>query len=390
MVRCGLLALMLVLMIAGAWTAPVNVEITGDPPYGYALLRAVRLAFASAPDTPHKPLKLYVPVAPSPLFTIHAEMAGGLTPQLLPITVHHSDPRADVEGVMLVSNSPERLDGPRTLFEGVVESGVPARLLFHHLNDTRERLGLSVELINPHDVPVRAQVIEAMAGPSDDEMKVGHQAALAYAQRESRNAGYIITVPPSSAVSPCHAVVPPGFTISGLARLHILTPGQSLLLRVRAHSPSTLYTRAPMREYIPTAVLGDYHYPTARITYRGVYTVGGNWLFLQLGGLSIPAQRPAQPLHGSYGVWHEYHLTAVNPTPKTAAVQLVVEGAAGGVRLIYTLGGRWQETGILRPGNDVVLATLAVPPGQQRTLTLTAMPQSGSNYPILFTLRARR
>lgn len=393
--------LVLCLLLCGRWAAALaadelTITVTGGAPNGYAVARAAEIALQQHYGA-KKPCCLTRLVLPETVKADKSRWAlarirfAGDEPtasQLLPIRVQQQAvDNAVPTGLLLVSNAPERVAGPRTLFEARLSDAAPARLLFHHKNTSANPLGFVVELLNPAAQPVRVQIIDAVFGPSTDEIYIGHLTAKTFAEREGRNAGYVLSVPPHTALAPMRLTAAAGEIVSGLARIRLLA-GPGLVLRVRTLPPQESYVSSPLTEYIPSSVYGDYQYPTTRVEYRGTYTMGQQWLFLPFGSLAVPATRPGQELRGSYGVWHTYRLQAINPLARPVTVQLVVQAAGGAGRLVYQLGGQWQETGLLQPWREAVLTSFRLPPGESRTTILTALPQSGSYYPMYFVLRA--
>ena len=273
------------------------------------------------------------------------------------------------------------------LCEGWTQTNQPVRLLLHHVNYAGSLLALSVTLVNPSPLPVQVQVIAAVAGPSEQESEVGHLAAMTFINRLTRNDGYIATIPPTSAITIVRTIFPQHHTVSGLVQLQVLSPGQ-LTVRVSAQYPGQGGGVMPAADFPPSAVFGDYEYLTTHIFYQGRYLVGDNWLFMPLGEVAVPAVRPGQNLGGSYGVTHEYEMTAQNLTAHTAIIVLMVDAAGGPGRLAYSLGYSWQETDVLRPMRTVTLLRFTLPPQQSRTIHLRAIPESASNYPMRFILRA--
>jgi len=397
-----MMALFLFAMTASAFSlsseTPLEVSITGQPPYGYAVSRATTIAMEETAwfkqDPAYRLLKVLMPddLARKRGIQAMAYLQDSTHAQKMrevPVFVNYQELSAQLPTRLLVSNMPEKVTVPRVLFEGLLTASQPARLLFHHVNYSSYSLTAAVELLNPSAQSVRVQIIDAEAGPSTQECEVGHRAALAFLDRESRNAGYLVSVPPSSKVTINRTAFPMGYTVSGLAQIRILSPGAQLVVRVNAQQRIADKGIIPLTDYTPLSIYGDYQYNTAQLYYRGTYTVDADWLFVPLGGLSMPAVRPGQELDGSYGVTHFYELTARNLTSGPAEIVLGVEAAAGAARLAYSLGGSWQETGVLHAGHEVTLTSFTLPPGTSRTIHLVTMPASGSYYPMRFSVHNR-
>lgn len=364
---------------------PVPVEITGEAPYEEAVLQATSVLLEQRNFGLAGPLRLEtVDMTPDNPNRATAVISADGSRYTVPLRVARVTVTPESrDEVLLISNKPERIPSLRTLCEWRVTSAESARLLYHHVNGTAQPMTLSVEILNPSGQPVRVQIIKAMTGPSYDEMAVGHRAARLFADRASRDAGTVITIPAASVTAPLRTTFPTGATISGLAQFRILTPDTDLVLRVRSHSPSSCYAVAPLREYEPSEVLDDYRYRVTHLNYQGQYVIGGDWLHMPMGREPVPAERPGQDLDGCYGVWHTYTVTVVNPQPEAIAINVIVQARGGAARLTYAVdNGPWRATNVLRPYGDNNLFTITIPAGATRAFTLRTMPESGSNYPL--------
>ncbi len=396
--HCLLVVWLLVVLPLGHSRAasPFAVTVTGQPPYDYAIARAFKLTLPSPPACVDADCRLRSVVLPSgepragkSAWAVATLGVGSLPTFALPVRVTRLDVADVPASRLLVSNVPERVARPRALCEARVDATAVTRLLYHHLNDSDTALAFMVELINPSTVPVRVQIIDAGEGPALRENEAGHRAALQYAEREGRNAGVVITLAPATATAIIRTGFPPHTIVSGLARLRVLTPAGTLIVRVRAHLPNEGYATAPLSRYNPSSIYGDFQFATTCLTFRADFAVGGVPLSLPMGETPIPAERPGQDLDGGYGVWHRYTVALVNATSRKAVIEVAVNAAGGPGRLVYSFGGDWRETGTLLPGRVVRLTGVSLAAGERRTLTLTAMPQSGSNYPMRFTFRAQ-
>lgn len=377
---------------------PLEINITGSPPFGYAILKATELSLAQSTSAPMQLVNVLLPApelmlekttwATARLQTVAVQSTPGTFD--VPVRVKHVEVTNLPATKLFVSNAPEKVITPRVLFEGALLPEQSVRLLYHHVNFNAIPLVMTVELLNPSNAQVLVQVINAAAGPSREESAVGHQAALAFLDRESRNAGFVAMLPPNSATTITRTAFPPGTVVSGLARFRVLSPDTQAILRLRAHQPNLSGRVVPLTNYAPSSVYGDFQFLSTDLHYHGDYTVGDAWLFVPLGGVPMPAERPGQDLAGSYGVTHTYELTARNPLDHPVEVLLLVNAAGGPARLVYSLGSGWRETGVLRPDQDRALTRFTLPPGASRTITLTAIPESGSNYPMRFIMRENR
>ncbi len=380
-----------------AQTGALEVKITGQPPYDYVVLRATELSLAQSSwqdlQHPCRVIQVRLPVLSGEWeeawATALLQSTGDADPETreLPVRVSYVSMSALPPAKLLVSNVPEKIMAPRVLCEGSASPDQPARLLFHHVNYSSTTMALSVELLNPSLLSAQVQVVDAVAGPSLEEGEVGHLAAFTFLNRLARNTGYIVRIPPASAVIISNTIFPPRNIVSGLAQFRVLS-SEPLIVRVRAHTAGSGSGVTTLQNYTPSAIYGDFEYLTTHIYYHGTYTVGENWLYMPLGELSTPAVRPGQNLSGSYGVTHRYELTARNPSPHSVNISLMVVASGGTARLIYSLDERWRETESLRPEQIITLLRFSLPPGGSRIVHLRAIPESGSNYPMRFIMHS--
>jgi hypothetical protein len=256
------------------------------------------------------------------------------------------------------------------------------------LNDSALDLRFNIELLNPSPNPVQVQIIDAMLEPEIAGSIVGHYAALHYANRESLDAGFVVTVPAASTLVITSALWPTHTVISGMARLRVLT-GDEIIVRTQVLPKANIPVLTPLPAFTPSALMGDHEFSCTALDFSGEYTVGADQLFLSLGDLPIPGENPGQYLDGAYGIWHQYTITLANPKKHNVVILVTAYAAGGPARLVYTFGQQWRETKMLLPTGEQILTSFTLPPNARRVLKLTAMPEAGSNYPIRFCVRTK-
>jgi hypothetical protein len=89
-------------------------------------------------------------------------------------------------------------------------------------------------------------------------------------------------------------------------------------------------------------------------------------------------------LSGNYGVLHDLVVHLRNSAKTTRQVQLFCVPSGGLARGLFIIDQDFLETGVLDPHQDdtAALKIVSLPPGSERTLWLTTLPQSGSYYPL--------
>jgi hypothetical protein len=288
--------------------------------------------------------------------------------------------------VLMVSNRPERLPSYGLWYEGRVPSGYPARLLYHHVNATRETGELAVELLNGSDHAVRVQIVEAKGGPSRDEVFAGHKAAREFLQRQADDIGYVVTIPGGASYTAAAQVVKPTEVVSGLVEMRVLGDGE-LRVGVRLRPPST-DLMVPVAQMPPernsTWLFSE---PQKELTAQ--YRVGSTWAFATIGDKQVLSSSGRELLDGDYGVFYDITFDVENPTNDPAHIELALMPGGGLARGIVMIDGQIYETGLLRYGEAERVYSFTVPAGAKRRLQVRTMPESGSNYPVKLVMRPR-
>jgi hypothetical protein len=288
--------------------------------------------------------------------------------------------------VLWVSNSPERLLNQGLWFEAALTDSQGARLLYHHVNNTSGRAALTVELWNLGTETAQVHVMAGTGGPSYDEAWVGHRATKEFLRSSLKGAGWVVDVPPGTAVTALSQLMPIGSVASGLAEFRALGAAD---LRVR------LYLKQPEAEagprtidrYYPSPLLGQWHYPEAERNLTASYQVGGVWSFTTIGHQPAVGMVDGDRLLGSYGVIYNISLQLSNPLSDPVEVELVMEPAGGPARAALVVDGSLKEVAMLRKTTETPFARYVLLPGQSRTVTITTTPQAGSNYPVRLVAR---
>jgi hypothetical protein len=295
-------------------------------------------------------------------------------------------PSRDAE-MLMVSNSPERLLSHGLWFEGSLADLGAARLLYHHVNGTRSTGELVIELWNLDDHTARVHVVAGTGGPSGDESWAGHRAAYEFLDNRLSNSGWIVPVPPETAVPMIVHSVTAGTTVSGILSLHALIPSD---IRVRLYFLPHLSRRVPHRinAYSPSPLFGKHQYPTPQREVQSEYVVGHEWAFINIGGQALAGIVEGDQLAGNYGVVYRISLEIRNPTNEPAPVEIILEAAGGPARGIVSIGGALIQAAMFDPVAEARVARYVLGPGEARTVRIETMPQGGSSYPVRLIARS--
>ena len=158
-------------------------------------------------------------------------------------------------------------------------------------------------------------------------------------------------------------------------------------MRVYLKAAGPSYAPRPVDRYEPSPLLGQWQYPDPRREVKASYRVGGAWTFITIGDQPAIGVVDGDRLQGSYGVMYEVSLELTNPTTSPAQVQLMLESAGGPARGALLVDGRVMEVAMVRKTEEAAIAVYPLAAGETRTVRISTMPQSGSNYPVRLVAR---
>lgn len=383
-----------VLPPAGRVLGAPRLVLTGNPEPAVvreALAAALEAVVEHAPGTSlNFELPASLPKAPGGSVALPlAVRGGGCLPvdTSVPLTVQWADAPTEPASRLLVSNSPERVDGPLLLLRGTLPAHTRTRLLGHHLNVSDGPLVLQARLVNTGETPARVHVALSGAGPTTDEIYCGHVATLGYWQQRRRGSGYVVSVPPHTAWSLAGRGCGPRGVVSVLGELSLLD-GPALELQIVATTPDDARPGPRPATASPSAPRDGWLLDKPRLSVPVAWQVGGAPLKLAIGegGLKTAA---GQELKGNYGVEYAFDLTFDNPTAEPHEIEFVASPRGGVARLAYLLDGEVGETALLPVKSEHALLAFLLPPGGKQQCRLLIMPQAGCSYPIRFTTRER-
>jgi len=291
------------------------------------------------------------------------------------VILEHRPTTLNDADALYFSNDPERLTAPGTWFEADLDPGKVTRFFFHHLNDTKQRMRLVVQLINPNGTPLSVQVTDAVSGPSTDELAVGHAAVRAFLLRQRGGVSAVFDIPSERALPLVSLPLLPGRIATGIWDVRLLgTGGARLRLGMVPDRGSRLDDILPPA---PPERRGTSF--AAAVRRQARYEIGGHWAFVRIGD----GERDGTPLpRGGYGVIHDVSIEAFNPLSRRARVEIDFAALGGAARGVIILGTQMIETPLVRGGQSVTVYEFDLEPGETRTVNLRLMPQGGSNYPI--------
>lgn len=301
-------------------------------------------------------------------------------------------------------NEPEIVRKPQALFAARLRRDVPARLLYHHVNEASVPLYMRIQAVNDSDEPARIRVLVGDANPDRDPVRAGLEAGVKYLRSWMSGSGEIITIPPQSTVPITFRRLSPRETMSGLCSLRLLSGPENLLVRTDSYPPFELNSRwkeaeasmYPWREVGAMAIsnldTADYDYsvhifPQAFKNEQVSYQVGGRYGFVRIGQKPISRADYGLSLDGNFGVIYNITASIQNPTQIPTDVEVVFEASAGYSGGLFIVNGALQKTPMLMAKQETRIAKIRMNPGVTKSMSITTLPLSGSSYPATITLR---
>ncbi len=381
-------------LVCKKWAAQIpessQLQVSGGSLRRDSLLQAVENLVRSATKAePNAQLNCGEPSPVSGGYRIRVEAWGD---EYLPVARMH---RVEVQripapeltaDVLLVSNLPEKVTEPAVLLREALAEGRSTRLLWHHINLADRALWMAVLLHNLADSDAQVHFTGAKAGPSRDEIFAGHTAATRFLSDLFSGTGYVLTLPARTSIELSALKLRPFELVSGLARLAPLQQAQLMVEVVfeQRRARSGFFSPVPQSLY-NTPNTSGFEFEGERIVDLQ-HTVGGNWGFYSL-GKGIDVNSGGRELAGSYGVLHRINAVVENPTDRSAVVELVMRPRGGVARGTFWIGGKLIETPMLTNASEQIIYRAMVGAKSTYKVQLATMPESGSHYPILLTLR---
>lgn len=321
------------------------------------------------------------------------------------VTVRNVPFQVEPENELWYCNHPENIQKLGSLFAARLRGGSPARMLFHHINDSPRGLNFHAQIVNDSDKAARILIIPGDSPTDKNPVFAGIEAADRFLRNWMYSSGEILVVPPGQSIPISLKRLAPRETVSGLVYLALLSGGpESILVRADARQTfqpdarwlAALNSNSPWRVVgtLPTRGddalaknLSDHIYPQPFKDVEVNYMVGGRHGFVRIGQQPIISQAGDRYLDGNFGVIYKIRARVENPTTVAADVELVFEASAGYSGALFALNGQVFRTPLLQPKDERRILTLKVEPGGSKEFTLHTIPLSGGSYPATLALR---
>lgn len=309
--------------------------------------------------------------------------------------------------LLMVSNEPERVQKPQTLFVSEIGDGQAARLLYHHMNGMVQDGLLLIEVLNPSDAACSVHVIGAASAPMRDTVRVGYIAGELFLRAFVHNIGHVMTIPPQSKMVLLAQRVRPLDTASGVIQVRVLATNEQqsgtacvvkVSMQVFQNQPLPLLGTTMAWGFAPPRSItaeekhqiaeNEHVYPTSRKVLTATYVVGQRWQFIRIGEEPVRNHNEQRKLDGNYGVIYELKVELVNPTDKARNVEVAFEPSGGEAGGVFAVGADVVGVARMFPPNEFSVARIRLQPNDRRTITIRTMPLAGSNYPATLVVRS--
>ncbi len=266
---------------------------------------------------------------------------------------------------------------------------VPLRILYYHKGGPTTAFSIALTVQNTGTRPVQINVLKSMAGPSPDELFVGHRASkeflLSFLGQDPEK---IILAPGATQVVLLQPLRQAQVS-SGLVLLNPVKPGE-VTVKLRVVDPelmSLALNHMPVGRAKFTYGLFPQALQRVTVQYNGtpaVYDISiGDEPFLK-------DSRNGMKLAGNYGVVYLMDIQLTNPTTAYRTVEFYFSPTAGIARGAFLIDSQLYEVHVvdfstqLRPEK---FYQVALAPRQSRSVSLLTIPAGGSFYPVRLMLR---
>jgi hypothetical protein len=403
-----------VLPYAATLPQTVEVTVTGDPASAETVEGAVEGALATrlhaerGAELDYRLQRMVaLPMEGSTVLTVPLRVSA---PDAFPaegkatVVVRNAPVSFKAEGELWYCNDPETIRAAGNLFASILKPRTPARMLYHHVNETGYPLAVRVIAVNEAAVPAQLLLIPGDSPPEKNPVLAGYKAGDQFLRNWISYSGEIVTIPPRSELPISMRRLYPGQTMSGLCYLRLMPggPGQ-LLVRTDAMSPDAfdesmrgafgsstpwrVIGAQPIDDRFRPATLSRDIYPEPFKVQDVLYRVGGRYGFVRIGQKPIARADNQESLEGNFGVTYTIRAKVVNPTAEPVDVEVIFESSAGYTGALFVVNGTIVRIPLLQPKEESVITKLRLEPGEDRSLTILTIPLSGGSYPATVTIR---
>ncbi len=389
---------------AGSLPRQVEIEVTGRPAPGRMVAQAA-LSGTATLSSVQPGCRLLLESESLELPPVPAEQAMRLELPMailggedyypvranVPVLVRNLPLEPVESNLLLVSNRPERLTQDGILMGYTFTRKEPTRLMYSHLNDLRQRRNLWVNVANPGDEAVRLLVSSTWAGPERNEVHVGQTSARRFLEAVSVQAGYVVTLPPRSALELVAHDMQPKALVTGFMNFRILE-GDRVTVEVRTAAQPSQNDGSPLPHlgapFNPFKIHPHGVFAQPFFELDGEFVVGGDSLVQRYGESPwLIDFETGLPNNGNFGVLYKSLVELRNPDSIPRRVGLYFSPVAGPAGGTFLVDGKVVQAPFRRVDNEALLTEIELSPGESRMVEVVTFPEASSNYPAQFEFR---
>jgi hypothetical protein len=287
---------------------------------------------------------------------------------------------------LMVSDRPEAFKDDGILFTSTFTRDEPTRLLFYHLNASREARDFWVEVENPTSQPITMRMIEGWAGPDKYGIIAGHQAALRFLDIYNNDVSYNIYIPAKQTMTIFQSRMPSRFVLAGYIHMQI-DKGSELKVSVKnstnkavngknlpvLHQPFDPFRIHPKGVFTPANLHDEIEYKVGQTEETAGFIGRAPWLIDAVTG---------EPNNGNYGVLYKFNVKLSNPTKRKQRIGFFFVPVGRRAMGTFLVDGQIYETGLIVNPNRKLFLVKDLEPGEKKEIGIISTPEGGSYYPV--------
>ncbi len=285
-----------------------------------------------------------------------------------------------------LSDHPEDVDRRGQLFSGGLSNLRPVRLQYYHLGSLKgPSPTIWLQINNPTTTPARIHLTQAVGKPSTDYFSTGHTNNVAWFEKALRGEGQFFDIRPGETRTIFSQDLPLEKVVSGTLTLTSVSgsPLTYQLVAAPDHKESVSLNNLLKEKDVHSRGF----YPVAVQQIRTEHTIGSEETRVTVGGLRQETFYGVRELRGDYGILYDLEIDLVNPTPRSAQVELLFNPRGGAATATILMDATIVEVPQTEAFAESRFATLDVPAHSSRRLLLQTVPEGASSYPVRIVLR---
>lgn len=277
-------------------------------------------------------------------------------------------------GALIVSNYPESISGPGTVFRHRIQEP-SLRIMFYHKNVADRPLRFRVNIQNLTSESGTIRILTSLAGPNQDGLFVGHESTKRFLSLINQRKSTMLKVAGDDISEFVDHEILPGMVSTGIMQLEPVNGEFTVSVEVLDDSQELQPVQYDYGLYSESDLDFD-------IDISGKQPIQE----IRIGdGPFMVSEHNQLPLRGHYSVLYHYQITLSNPHNYFQDVSFLFSPVGGIARGVFLIDDELVETGFdPRPleNEPEVIYTTILSPYEERDVSVTTLPQAGSFYPV--------